>query len=95
MPADSSAQRMVAVNCPVCQGVLSAATNGQGEDCVPQFGTITICLHCTAPLRFDFGLTPVRLSQADIAALDRETRTILVAGLREVMRFRQARKGQP
>lgn len=95
MPADFSPLRMAPVNCPVCQAELSAATDVRGGDAQPKPDDLTICLYCTAPLRFDADLRPVRLSQADIGALDHVTRGKLVSGLHAAMAFRRAHPGRP
>lgn len=63
--------------CPVCFHRLDAATCTTG-DAQPQPGDLTVCLYCTAFLRFDADLRHIALASGEFSALDKMEKRALV-----------------
>ena len=77
-------RRGIAIACPVC-GAKSNAHEpiGNTEAVAPQDGDVSMCVYCTAFLRFENNLSGLRLLTADeIADLDAHMRALLVRARR-------------
>lgn len=84
-----TAHHVPLAHCPACNATLSAATNAAGDDAHPAAGDLTICLYCTAVMRFDDALVPALV---DLAALPPDIRAEVEWGVNTVRQFQESRK---
>lgn len=63
--------------CAKCESLLDAATRIAGDHGRPKAGDISMCLYCGTMHRFTKGLKLRRMTAAEVAVLDADTRAIL------------------
>lgn len=64
--------------CPSCSKDLSGATAVDGSDVAPRGGDITVCIYCSAALRFAADLSVLPLSKRELMALPYNERAEIV-----------------
>lgn len=77
--------------CPGCGHELTAATSPDDESLQPKAGDLTVCVYCTAMLRFDKTMHLESLTQAEVEALEPEAWAML-RKIRAAIRQLQATK---
>lgn len=83
--------------CPVCSHEFDSASGVSKPEAIPKPGDLSICIECTAFLRYDDAMDMRLLTAEEIVDLDASVRGELVRARKEIkeMRLEFGQQGEP